>query len=166
MICNIGGNWDIDVLFDHHMDYHNLEILPLIPTLEQFLEAEQNHINDPYIESDSSNNSGSESKIKLKTTYSSDDSSDNYSSDNKQKTQKVKKSSTDYSSDNSISGSKQEKKKVKKSAAKRNAAVNDEKLKQVQDELNNSIKQVKLNNDQKLSSTILTLFFINDKKQG
>ena len=55
---------------------------------------------------------------------------------------------------------------MKKSAAQRNAAVNDEKLKQVQDKLNNSIKQVELNNDQKLSSTILTLFFINDKKQG
>ena len=151
IICNMGGNWDIDVLFDHHMDYHDLEVVPLVPTMEQFLEAEERHFSNPYIPPDSSDESDS-GRIILWT--SDESSNENSSSGDKQKKKDLKKSQSDYSSDNSTSGQRLEKRRVMKSAAQRNAAISDEKIKHVEDKLTNDIKQIKIDTDYKISAKI------------
>ena len=52
MICKIGDNWDRFVMNDHYIDYHGIEVYPFQPSIEELLELEQAHLDDPVIISD------------------------------------------------------------------------------------------------------------------
>ena len=131
-ICQKGGNWDHEDLFDHMGREH--EIFYKEFTLEDLRDCEEGYIDSLQSGYDSSRSIPS-SVRSLKPKYSSDDSSDS-------------------SSSHSQSG----KPKVRKSWAKRNAAINDEKFKKMDDKIDNSVRQ--LNN----SLTSLSANHINEEK--